>query len=189
MAGQNSYVGAPPLAPPAVNPSMKTCPALPSTMDSILLGKAKKRLYMNYVLVAAFVIIFILCCWFIASNAVSIWEAYSGWKSIVTANRAHRSRDILYDPHDPLFDDEFYVNTRVTSEEELKDNESIRTRLSTILKSYDRFNKELHKAGMTGDEVDKTILAGEYDDYVKQPEDEVIQKKTRDADYELNADS
>lgn len=156
-------------------------------MDSILLGKATKRLYMYYVLVAVFVIIFLLCCWFIASNAVAVWQAYSGWKSIVQANRAQRGRDILYDPHDPLFDDEVYVNTKVTSEEELKDNESIRTRLSTILKSYDGYNKELHKAGKKGDEVDKTMMSSEYDDYTKKSEEEQMRKKTRDVEYELKS--
>jgi hypothetical protein len=166
---------------------MKTCPALPSTMDSILLSKAKKRLYMNYALVSVFVIIFLLCCWFIASNAVAVWRAYSEWKSVVRANRSQRSRDILYDPHDPLFDDELYTNTRITSEEELKDNESIRTRMSTILKSYDRYNKELHKAGMKGDEVDKTMMSAEYDNYTKKSEEEQIRKKTRDVEYELKA--
>jgi hypothetical protein len=109
---------------------------------------------------------------------------YSEWKNAIRNNRIQKSRDILYDPHDPLFDDEYYTaGTTVENDETMRDNEHIRTQLSTLFKSYDTYNKALHKAGKTGDQMDKTMLAGEYDTY--QSKDDIAKTKKKNEIPEL----
>jgi hypothetical protein len=100
---------------------------------------------------------------------------------VIRANHVEKSKDFLYDPRDPVFDDEYYTsNGDVNTELALADNDTIRGKLFSIFKEYSAYNKALIKAKHPEDEVDKTMLASEYDTY--DLDDEVVKANVDEDD-------
>lgn len=157
--------------PPSVT---AVCPASIRSADMIIIGKANKKLFINWLLIVVFVLLFLLCSWAIGKNLVEIYTIVSEWKANVRATRAERSKGFHNDLTDATLDDEQYPNTR--DHDNLRpENDAIRKKIARIKRQYANYNRALLKSGKGPgtDEVNEKIIDEMHDEYAPpKPTDE-----------------
>jgi hypothetical protein len=142
------------------------CPSSVRFADVVILEKARRKLAINYTLIALFVLVFLTCSWLIGKNVVEIYTVYQDWKASVRATREERSKGFFNDPMDPMYDDEVYPNTyRDTYQDMRSENAAIRQKMKGVKKEYAAYNRALLKSKKTEDVIDEKILSNTHDDY------------------------
>ena len=143
------------------------CPSSLKNTDLSIISKASKKLYINGMMVAVFVLIFLLCCWFVGKNAVAIYTVVTEWRANVRATHAERSKGFYQDLTNPALDDESYPATR-DHEDIRSENELIRRKIAKVKKQYREYNRALAKSGKpdaVDDAVNEDILDETRDEY------------------------